>query len=145
MLKNGTFPQLLRRPHPESKVKRLTRQSPSSAPTVTMTSVRDSTPGGPLAWVETADGGLMNFRPTGPVANDTGGTDYTISNVPRSGSASNADLVGRIGGRNLSCISWGESKLSGALARLSYDHRLTCAEDNRLDPKLAKVFVCAKS
>lgn len=50
-------------------------------------------PGGTIGWVDTAQGN--NFRPFGPVANDVNGQDWTLPRV-RSGSASNADITGRI-------------------------------------------------
>lgn len=50
--------------------------------------------GGVDAWVQTADGGT--YRAAMPVANDTGGTDWTLGSIVRTGSSSNKDMAGRI-------------------------------------------------
>lgn len=50
--------------------------------------------GGFAGWSNLADG-FGNFRPFGPIANDTGGVDYTMRTL-RSGTSGNQDLTGRI-------------------------------------------------
>ena len=95
MLKNGTFHQLLRRPPPNRKPSASPANRQARPPPVTTTSRPQQYAQRPEArwrgWKPPTGLGIF-VRP----ANDTGGTDYTISNVLRSGSASNADLVGRI-------------------------------------------------